>query len=358
MIIRTNCFLYNIWKQKKRKEMFCMTKDKQTNKSGIGAENAQQITQDTIKTNTKVIAINNQKGGVAKSTTSVNVAQILAEVYEKNVLLIDFDAQGSASLMTNIPIWDDSMPNIGDLITPLALHGIRPTIDDILNTVTRGTYEKKYQVKGEFGWKTKVEEYPFDIIPVCGTEISIGELAIHDRENFIYQNVEYSYFMLKLVVDTIVEECNYDYIVIDTNPSLSAFAINALFASDFLIVPTTMAPEAISGIQAIFKRLEELNLVYPYFAPLGIVYQKFDGKRTLDRNILESSIFDEFETKIPDVNTKVSKSINDSLIPSMRKEKQFATFRQAFIDLCGEIIQRIEKYEDENGKIQRIRLEY
>ena len=327
-------------------------------KSNIGIDNASDITQNTIHTKTRTIAINNQKGGVAKSVTSVNISQILAEVYHKKVLLIDFDSQGSSSLMTNIPIWDEAIPNIGDLITPFALYGKRATIDDILSTVTRGTYEKTYQVKGQFGWKRKKEEYPFDIIPVCGTKISVGELAIHDRENFIYKNVEYSYFMLKLVVDTIVEECDYDYIIIDTNPSLSSFAINALFASDFLIVPTTMAPEAVSGIQSVFNRLEELNLVYPYFAPLGVVYQKYDGKRTLDRSILESSIFDEFKTKIPDVNTKVSKSINDSLIPSMRKEKQYIPFRQAFIDLCGEIIERIQKYENENGEIQRIRLDY
>ena len=119
-----------------------------------------------------------------------------------------------------------------------------------------------------------------------------------------------------------------------------------------------MAPEAVNGIQSIFRRLEELNLVYPYFAPLGIVYQKYDGKRTLDKSILETSVFDEFETKIPDVNTKVSKSINEGLIPAMRTEKQYATFRQAYIDLCGEIIERIKKYEDENGKIQRIRVQY
>ena len=42
----------------------------------------------------------------------------------------------------------------------------------------------------------------------------------------------------------------------------------------------------------------------------------------------------------------------------MRTEKQYATFRQAYIDLCGEIIERIKKYEDENGKIQRIRVQY
>lgn len=327
-------------------------------KDTIGAGETQGVPQDYIKTNTKIIAINNQKGGVMKSTTSVNVAQILAEVYHKNVLLIDFDSQGSSSLYCNVPIWDSTIPNIGDLITPFALYGKRASIDDILNSITRGKYEKTYQEKGKFGWKHKMEEYPFDILPVCGTEISIGELAIHNRESFIYQNVEYSYFMLKLITDTIAEECNYDYVIIDTNPSLSAFAINALFASDFLIIPTTMAPEAVNGIQSIFRRLEELNLVYPYFAPLGIVYQKYDGKRTLDKSILETSVFDEFETKIPDVNTKVSKSINEGLIPAMRAEKQYATFRQAYIDLCGEIIERIKKYEDENGKIQRIRVQY
>ena len=133
-------------------------------------------------------------------------------------MLIDFDSQGSSSLYCNVPIWDSTIPNIGDLITPFALYGKRASIDDILNSITRGKYEKTYQEKGKFGWKHKIEEYPFDILPVCGTEISIGELAIHNRESFIYQNVEYSYFMLKLITDTIAEECNYDYVIIDSPP--------------------------------------------------------------------------------------------------------------------------------------------
>ena len=324
----------------------------------IGINDAQSVSQDFIKTNTKFITVFNQKGGVGKTTASVNISQILAEVYHKNILLIDFDSQNSASMYSNIPVWDSSIPNIGDLITPFALYGKRASIDDILSTITRGTYEKTYQKKGQFGWTRETAKYPFDILPVCGTEISVGELAIHNRESFIYQNVEYSYFMLKLITDTIAEECNYDYVIIDANPSLSSFAINALFASDFLIIPTTMAPEAVNGIQSIFRRLEELNLVYPYFAPLGVLYQKYDGKRTLDKEILASSSFEEFESKIPDINTRVSKSINEGLIPAMRTEKQYASFRKAFIDLSGEIIERIKKYEDENGQIKRIRVQY
>lgn len=304
----------------------------------------------------KVISIYNQKGGVAKSTTSVNTAEIFAEM-GKNVLLIDFDAQGTATLMCNLPTWDSSIPNMGDLIMPFAENGIRASIDEILTCVTRGTYTKNVRVPGKMGWEEKEIEYPFDIIPVCCETLSMGEMAIFDSENFIYQHVEYSFYMLKLIIDTIVEECNYDYIIIDTNPSLSAFAVNCLVASDYLIVPTTMSPEAVNGIQAIFKRLEELALEYPYFHPLGIVYQKFDGKRTLDRDIINNTIFEEFETTIPDVNSKVSKSINENLIPAMRQEARYKSFRDAYISLCKEIEEKIEKYESENGEIIRKKID-
>lgn len=301
---------------------------------------------------TRVVCIYNQKGGVGKSTAAVNLAQILGEVYEKSVLLIDFDAQGTASLMCNIPTWDDSIPNIGQLISQIALEGQLPDIDTILNCVTNGKYAQNIRQPQSFGYKTEWIDYPFDIIPVCGTDLSIGELAIHNRDNWIYKNVEQSFYMLKYVVDRIIIDCAYDYIIIDANPSLSSFAINSLVASDYLMIPTTMAPEAVNGIKAILTRLEELNLVIPYFKTLGIVYQKYSGKRILDREIVKSTKFDEFETKIPDVNTKISQSINDNIIPAMRKTQKYLPLREAYIDLAKEMEQKIAKFESEGG-IQR-----
>lgn len=305
------------------------------------------------KKNARVICVYNQKGGVGKSTLSVNVSQILAEVKQKNTLLIDFDAQGTATLMSNIPTWDDSIANVGRLISSYAVNGYRADIDEILSCITNGTYIKSTQKKGVFGWQREEITYPFDILPVCGPELSIGELAIHNRENFIYKNVELSFFMLKLIVDRIVKYCNYDYIIIDANPSLSSFAINSLVASDYLIVPTIMATEAVNGIQAIFQRLEELQLVIPFFHPLGIVYQKFDGIRTLDKDIVSNTIFDEFKTKIPDVNTKISQSINDNFIPAMRTDKRYFPLRESYIRLVDEIENKIEEYERANGQIVR-----
>ena len=298
---------------------------------------------------TRVIAIFNQKGGVGKTTTAVNLAAIFSETFKKKVLLIDVDAQGTATLMCNIPTWDETIPNLGWLLSPFAVQGKRATIDEILTCITRGTYEKSYRKKGEFEWKKEEQEYPFDILPVCGIEVSIAELAINNRNNYIWEHPEESFFMLKMIVDTIIQECNYDYIIIDTNPSLSSFAINALFASDYLIVPTTMTPESINGINAIFKRLEELNLIYPYFQPLGIVYQKYNGGRTLDKDILKNSIFVEFENKIPDVNTKISKSINDNLIPALRTTKEYESFRNAYIHLCQEVQDKINEIEAKGG---------
>lgn len=311
-------------------------------------------TQNTAQSRAKCIAFYNQKGGVGKTSGSVCCAQILGEVLHKNVLLIDFDSQGSASLMAGIETWDDSKPSIGTLMSSIAVDGYRPSIEEILDSVTRGTYEHKYQKKGEFGWKSDVREYDFDILPVRGVDLSVAELALHNPDNWVYKNVNQSFLMLKMIVDTIIQECDYDYIIIDSNPSLSAHAINALFASDYLIVPTTMTPESINGISAIFARLEELNLVFPYFEPLGILYQKFSGNRTLDKVILNNTVFEPFESKIPDVNTKVSKSINEGIIPVCKRDKSYAPFRDAYIGLCNEIEQRIEEKENAHGHIQRV----
>ena len=302
---------------------------------------------------TRVICVYNQKGGVGKSTTAVNISEIMAEVRNKKVLLVDFDSQGTATLMCNIPTWDDSIPNIGRLISSFALDGYIPEIDDILSCVTNGTYIKNIQEKGKFGWIKEENKYPFDILPVCGADLSIGELAINNRESFIYKNVELSYYMLKIIIDKVVKYCNYDYIIIDANPSLSMFAVNALVASDYMIIPTTMTTEAVNGIQSIFKRLEELNLVIPYFHPLGIVYQKYDGIRTLDKEILENTMFEEFEAKIPDVNSRISQSINDNFIPAMRVDKRYLPLRNAYIQLVDEIEYKIKKYEEEHGTIVR-----
>lgn len=258
--------------------------------------------------------------------------------------------------MCNIPTWDDSIPNIGRIIAAYAVDGYQATIDEILSCITNGTYIKNIREKGKFGWIKEEKKYPFDILPVCGPELSIGELAIHDRDNFIYKNIELSFYMLKIVLDKIVKYCDYDYIIVDANPSLSCFAINSLVASDYLIIPTTMATEAVNGIQAIFKRLEELNLVIPYFKPLGIVYQKYDGDRVLDRDIVNNTIFEEFKTKIPDVNTRISQSINENFIPSMRTDKKYLDLRNAYIELCKEIEQKIKDSEKINGPIVRVEI--
>ncbi len=308
----------------------------------------------TEKKQARCIVFYNQKGGVSKTTSAVCCSQILGEIYNEKVLLIDFDSQGSASLMSNIDILDDSLPSIGTLTCAYAINGHRATIDEILDCVDRGTYEKNFQKKGEFGWEKKEVEYAFDILPVRGVDLSISELALHNPDNYIYKNVNKSFFILKMIIDSIIQECDYTYILVDANPSLSSFALNALFASDYLIVPTTMTPESVSGISSIFARLEELNLVYPYFEPLGILYQKFSGHRTLDKLILNNTVFEPFETKIPDVNTKVSKSINEGVIPVCRTDKAYIELRQSYIDLCKEIMNRIELKEHEHGKLERV----
>jgi chromosome partitioning protein len=308
-----------------------------------------------VKTDAKCIVFYNQKGGVSKTTSAVCCAQILGEVYDKNVLLIDFDSQGSASMMSNINIWENNgEKSIGTLTSAYAIRGERASIDDILDCVTRGSYKKSVRRPGGTQWDQKEIEYDYDILPVRGIDLSISELALHNPNNYIYKHVNSSFFILKMIIDTLIKECDYDFILVDANPSLSSFALNALFASDYLIVPTTMTPEAVSGISSIFARLEELNLVYPYFEPLGILYQRYSDHRTLDKLILNNTVFEPFETKIPDINTRVSKSINDKILPVCKTDKAYKVFRGAYIDLCKEIMERIELKEKQHGKLERV----
>lgn len=302
----------------------------------------------------KTICVYNQKGGVGKSTCACNLSYALG-IMGRKVLLIDFDAQGSATIMLNINKWDETIPNIGFPMSNFAINGNRPQIDDLLDCIQTPSWQKKEKVPNSMLWREVDVPYPFDVIPVCGIELSVAENAIFNRKNYIYKHVEYGFVMLKFIVQKLSDELNYDYIIIDANPSLSASAINALMASDFLVTPTDMAYESIVGISAILQRLKELNLFLPYFTPLGVICQKYKGNRNLDktvRDIIEENEFDVFNTTIPDVASQVSNSIAKGKLISVDNEK----VRKAYTDLATEIEAKIIKLESEHGEIKnRIR---
>ena len=213
----------------------------------------------------KVICVTNQKGGVGKTTTAVNLGYYLAKD-KFNTLLIDFDPQGNATSGLGIEKDDKLGYTMTEVIlgTASLSESIRPT---------------KYK--------------QFDLAPTT-PELANAEVEITGQSK--------KFTRLRDAVNSMKEY--YDYIIIDLPPSLSLLTVNGMIASDYLLLPVQTEFYALEGVA---QRLESMKLVMKQANPnlklLGVLATMYD-KRTS----LSSQVFTEikkyfkdltFETTIP-----------------------------------------------------------
>ncbi|MGA3038471.1 MAG: AAA family ATPase [Vulcanimicrobiaceae bacterium] len=247
----------------------------------------------------RTVAVVNQKGGVGKSTTAVNLGACLA-LLGKRVLLVDIDPQGNATTGLGIDkrgIENDSYALLlGEIGAPAT---IIPT--DVEN---------------------------LSIIPatanLAGAEVElVSALA---REN-----------RLKQALADVVDQ--YDYVFVDCPPSLGLLTINALVAADQMIIPIQAefyALEGLSQLTAIVKRVKEaLN---PRLEILGVLVTMYDG-----RTRLAVEVVDEVVRYFPDqvFKTQIPRNIRLSEAPSFGKPVVLFDVRsrgaQAYLDLAREV---------------------
>ena len=201
-----------------------------------------------------VIAVSNQKGGVAKTTTAVNLGAGLA-MLGHSVLAIDADPQGSLSVALGVK-------NPDELDFTLAT-----VMSSIMNDVPVPYYEGILE-----------HDEGLDFMP-CNIELSGVENSL--------QNVMSREKILKTYVDQ--ERKYYDYIIIDCPPSLSMMTINALSAADKVIIPTQPSFLSAKGLNLLLQSVGKVKrFINPDLEIAGILMTMVDGRTNNARQIIES----------------------------------------------------------------------
>jgi len=250
-----------------------------------------------------VIAIANQKGGVGKTTTAINLSAALAKSGKK-VLLIDLDPQGNSSLsfldnkVIEQSIYDlltDSNASPEDIIKPTSIAGL----DVMPSRINLAKFESK--LIGEF-------DAPF---------------RLKDR------------------IDGLIKI--YDYILIDTPPTLGLITVNALVASDYVLVPIQPSYFALEGTDDLLETVEKIKArPNPRLQVLGVVITLLDKRTTLARDI-QDQIRTVFGDKV--FATVISKSVRLEESPAY-KETIFtfaptSSGAHEYSSLCDEVMSRV-----------------
>ncbi|GAB4236900.1 MAG: ParA family protein [Ekhidna sp.] len=244
-----------------------------------------------------VISIVNQKGGTGKTTTSINLGSALASLGKK-VLLVDMDSQGNLGYSLGL----DEGPSISD--------------------VFEGTVEVKDVIQQREG----IDIVPSDMRLV---DIELSLVEMEDRQTFLKSKLKG--FTSK-----------YDYILIDCPPSLSILALNALYASDAVIIPMLMEVLSLQGLDQIIETINKVNKTYDKDLQIkGILPVMVDKRRKLSEEVKEY-INENYEVKIFDSmirnNVKASEapSFGQSVIsyaPSSNSAKDYMAFAKEIVGL-------------------------
>ncbi|TDX44582.1 ParA family protein [Orenia marismortui] len=256
-----------------------------------------------METTTKVISIINQKGGVGKTTTALNLAYSLTE-FDKRVLIIDLDSQ--ANLTDTVGFEDEE-------------------------TKVITSYELLTE---KVGFIEAIQESKLVNLDLIASKVDLADVEIEIADIIGRETI------LRDSIGKVRDQLEYDYIIIDCPPSLSLVTINALSASDSIIIPAEPSVYSISGFS---KLLDIFNVIQEKIndklAIEGVLITRVDARTKIAKSFEDKlrELFGDkiFETVIHQ-NVRVAESQEEQL-PVYLHDRQ-ARASQEYIDLAKELL--------------------
>ena len=221
----------------------------------------------------KIIAIANQKGGVGKTTTAINLAASLAANHQR-ILLIDLDPQGNATMGCGID-----------------KNALVLTCNDVL---LRDCLAEQASLSTSYG---------FDLLPANG-DLTVAEVSLMEqnhRETFLFKALQ-------------PLQGNYDYILIDCPPALNTLTINALVAADSVLIPMQCEYFALEGLAALLATVEQVHRsVNPRLHLEGVLRTMYDQRNRLCQDV-SKQLLEHFSSKV--YRTVVPRNVRLAEAPS------------------------------------------
>jgi len=252
----------------------------------------------------KVLSIANQKGGVGKTTSTVNLAASLVATKRK-VLLIDLDPQGNATMGSGVD-----------------KHAVEYSIYDVLVDQKPISEVRLETVSG------------FDLVPSNSdlTAAEIELLSVEGKERRMTEALE-GY------------RSEYDYILVDCPPSLNMLTVNSLAASDGVIIPMQCEYYALEGLSSLLETIETIRSVLnPKLEIEGLLRTMYDPRNALS-NQVSSQLTEHFEDKVFRTiiprNVRLAEAPSHGL-PALLYDKK-SRGAVSYLALAGEMIRREEK---------------
>ena len=250
----------------------------------------------------KILAIANQKGGVGKTTTSVNLAASLVAT-RKKVLMVDLDPQGNATMGSGIDKY-----NLAQSVYDVLVQGA--SVADVRHTGTEGG---------------------FDVLPsnadLTAAEVELLQMEQRERR-------------LGDALDRVRDE--YDYILIDCPPSLNLLTLNGLVAADSVLIPVQCEYYALEGLSALMDTIHKIGqTVNPGLEIDGLVRTMYDPRNSLTNDV-SMQLQEHFGERL--YQTVIPRNVRLAEAPSFGKtaiqHDPYSKGATAYLALAGEIVRR------------------